>query len=287
MNEKNKLSSIKESVERLANMSMEDIYKAGVGIFSDNFWQSSLPTYIENWPKGLQELSIPSIRIKLSVNEARALGSNIAELGESFSEKRQSIENIIDRISCELFIKDINYKKFYFVRMGSRSPKDSYYIYENGNKASNTIDVIKILTSASERIYEDLHLAIKNNYEPSIYLREWCEEIKAVPSNEFRCFMVNKKLVGISQYNYYETYKDIKSNKGCIIRLIKRFFKTFVNIIHLNSCVFDVFVNVYFKKVILIEINPLHPLTNPCLFDGRKFKNNFLYNKAFIESVKI
>jgi len=238
------------------------------------------PTFIENWPKELCSLSLGQIGVKLSVKEAEALASNIIELGEYFSE-RKDISSIYEKLKKEV----IKFPKGCFVRLGSRSPKDS--LYDSPLKCFTENDVIQRLTGCSERILDDLSMAINNNYEPYIFLREW----KEIPEwAEFRCFMKDRKLIGISQYNYLKgkVYSEIIENKDIIIKYINDFFEYFKQTSHLDNVIFDVYFekrvkdNINYWEIKLLEINPFFELTDPCLFDWRKpenFKGQFLFNK--------
>jgi hypothetical protein len=51
-----------------------------------HIWDVSWPTYIENWPNALHSLSVPSVRVQMTLKEACVMGSYIIELGEGFTE---------------------------------------------------------------------------------------------------------------------------------------------------------------------------------------------------------
>ncbi len=100
--------------------------------------------------------------------------------------------------------------------------------------------------------------------------------------------MINKKLAGISQYQYNKTYLEIINQAPTIKWTIDRFFPKFKEACLLDNVVFDVYLK-YRKnfnkefgiwEVKLLEINPFFKMTDPCLFDWRKmenFKGQFLY----------
>lgn len=239
-------------------------------------------TFIENWPKELCSLSMAQKGIKLSLNQAEALGTNIFELYQSFPKPHfRDISDIKELIDKEIF----KFPNGVFVRLGSRSPKDS--LYDSQTQCFTTEDVITRLTACSERIYEDLCLCLNNNYEPYIWLREWKDINIAL---EFRCFMKNRELIGISQYDYLKgkVYSEVIENKDVIENMIKDYFSWFKQVSYLEDVVFDVYLN---KKEVnnlnvweikLLEINPFFEMTDPCLFDWRKpeeFKGQFLYNQ--------
>ena len=250
------------------------------GFVMSHFFENILkPTFIENWPNSLKKLSIPGVSIPLSMKQAKALGSNIAEFGEDFGEKQD-----ISWLETELDDIIKTFPNGAFVRLGSRSPKDSYIGYKKGFKVTSGKEAVEILTDCSERIYDDLQMAIAHNYNPHIWIREWID----IPEwTEFRCFMKQRKLIGISQYQYFDIYPEIKDEKENIEWAIKIFFSSFfVQACHLDDVVFDVFIkkiptseeltNVW--EVKLLEINPFCVLTDPCMFEWKHENNDLTIN---------
>lgn len=230
-----------------------------------NYWNIVKPTYIENWDKRLYSLSIPSIDVPLTVEDAEAIGSNMVELHELFGINNPlPISHIIDKVDNA--IKQM--PNGAFIRLGSRSPKDAWdidpHIYDGKMAIQRILDV-------SERMADDLLLAIKHDYTPHIWVRQWVD----IPKwSEFRCFMRNRNLVGISQYYYMDgKFKELQETYDSIAWAITQFFSIFVNYCHLDDIVFDVYIkqlvhgNENRYEVKLIEINPFFELTDPCLFN--------------------
>lgn len=226
------------------------------------------PTYIENWPADLCRMSISQADIPLTLDQARRLGSNIMELGESFG-SIGGIQDIRELINEQIF----KFPQGVVPRLGSRSPKDAWS-WDTSRGLTTADKVIGVLTDCSERIFDDLHLAINNSYSPHLFLRQWI----SIPEwSEFRCFMKDRELVGISQYFYHDKYEEVKRNKDLFMWAIRdKFFGTFMRVSHLHSVIFDVFVRIREKgnrreaEVKLLEINPFFEMTDPCLFDWRK-----------------
>ena len=292
-----------------------------------SYWELSKPTFIENWQRSLYGLSIAQLDVPLTVEDARRLGSNIIEFGETFllteDEQKLRREWIISeqkRIGTLMRssptekvvpeaknpepefarlkpanISDIRQRvsdavdQFpggVFVRLGSRSPKDSYLGYKEGFCVKHGTDPLRFMLDSSERMYEDLTLAIQNNYTPHIFVRQW-QNIK--PWQEFRCFMRRRLLVGISQYNYLdkESFPEITRDPGYVEWVIRQWFPQFQNASHLDDVVFDVTIkrwttrdNTTISEVKLLEINPLGPMTDPCLFGwNEEFDGSFRFNK--------
>jgi hypothetical protein len=238
------------------------------------------PTYLENWPDALRKLSIPQIDIPLSLGEGRALGSHIWHFKQWFGHP-SPIDDIITKIKAAL----LHFPEGAFVRLGSRSGKDSYYAKKYGLKIVHVDTAIKILTQASERVAFDLRLALQHHYPPHIFVRQWIEIPKWA---EFRCFMKQRKLIGISQYDCKNLgyCPEIAVNAAQIELAIKSFFEKFKVASHLHDIVFDVFVIMptheisHPWKIKLLEINPFFSKTEAGLFhwhNGGDFDGSFRF----------
>lgn len=241
------------------------------------YWNLVHPTYIENWPVEMLSLSIPTVQMKLMLDDIIRLGSNIVELGEGFAKTPHNIDDIIQKLDNIIQ----QFPNGAFVRLGSRSAKDSYYAFQHGMRIFSGKEAIESLMACSERIYEDLKLAQLMEYEPSIILRQFVDIPK---ESEFRCFIQNNKLIGVSQYNYPDGYfQFIDENKDTIFWAIQSWYdRQFRRINILPNVVADVFIipRVFGEgqtewQVKLIEINPFYPGTDPCLYHW-EFQNNEL-----------
>lgn len=237
-----------------------------------SYWDWVKPTYIENWAAGLYNLSIPSIDLPITLQDAEG----IADVAWGNKPKNPDAIDVICSRLDEAIAKMPNGA---FVRLGSRSPKDAGKSLHVTNA-----DQAMTLFVNSERVFDDLILAIGNKYTPHIWVRQWID----IPKDaEFRCFMKNRKLVGISQYYYFDgAFKNIIDNSEQIQWAIQQFFSVFSAACHLDSVVFDVYLknkvhgNEVTWDVRLLEINPFFELTDPCLFTWSKpkeFNGDFRY----------
>ena len=201
-----------------------------------DYFDQVLPTYLENWPTALAKLSIRQAGLTISVDEAEALGTNMVELFECFEQPwARDISSIRERLAGLL----TKFPEGPFVRLGSRSPKDALYQKHKGLRVDNADDALSLLLGASERIMDDLLLAIAKNYSPSIFVREWLH----IPQwTEFRCFMKQRSLLGISQYFYRTAYPSLLAASGEIEMAIRDFFPDFEKACHIQDVVFDVIV---------------------------------------------
>ena len=236
----------------------------------------AVQTYLENWPNELRSLSIPQVDIPMTREEATALDSQIIDWGEAFAEAPIPAHSLVAKVEAAC----ARMPGPYFVRLGSRSPKDAFYWPKDELKAENADEVLQLLTAGSERVYEDLKIGLHFNYEPHIFIRQWID----IPEwAEFRCFMKDRKLIAVSQYYYRKVHRQILDEWDGIQWSIEQFFnRQFRHASHLDSVVFDVFVrlkgnatynsaccgNLPWRnwEVKLLEINPYWNLTDPCLF---------------------
>lgn len=240
------------------------------------------PTYIENWTHALTSLSIPQTDIPLSSAEARALGLANKKFKCWFD--GGAVEPL-DQIKKRIAVALQNYPSGGFVRLGSRSGKDSAYAQNRGLRTIDAESAIKMLIDDSQRIAFDLRLALKHNYAPHIFVRRWLE----IPAwSEFRCFMKGRRLVGISQYDCKNLVRcpEIIENAEKIRTAIELFFKKIVAASHLDDAVFDVFVKLNKEQcevpvaVTLLELNPFFEQTDACLFswrNGGDFDSSFRF----------
>lgn len=250
----------------------------------DHFTQFR-PTYIENWPARLHALSIRQVDVPLSLIEARALGTNIRHFGRWFGVgPPRPIDALGDRLEAALR----EFPGGAFIRLGSRSGKGTDFAQASGMRVDGRRGALLMLTDGSERIACDLRMALVFGYPPHVFVREWC----AIPGwAEFRCFMRGRRLVGITQYDCINLgpCTEIAGCEDALLDAIRAFFDEFLDAVHLDDVVFDVFVEPTAagsgrQGVRLLELNPFHPKTDACLFRwdrerpaGGDFDGSFRY----------
>lgn len=259
-----------------------------------SYWDKARPTYLENWPPELCNLSVAQVDVPLTPEEARALGQNITEYGETFVELTADqplpadVSGIRRRVSDAVGI----FPAGAFVRLGSRSPKDSWRWAREGPKVRVGEDPLRFLLDCSERVSDDLHLALANGYAPHVFVRQWVE---MPPWSEFRCFMRGRRLVGVSQY-HRGFAPEVAANADLVLWALPQFFRQFRAASHLDDVVFDVFVKVRKKgnetevEVKLLEINPFFEMTDPCRFSwtgGGDFDRTFRFTGEDGKTVRV
>ena len=123
-------------------------------------------------------------------------------------EKKLISREISDKITAEIKKHD-----YVFIKLNSKSAIDSEFVCVQ-LKCFN-LDEILVLIKASERMYKVFN-PYGQNY---LILKPW---YKIEHKNEFRCYLVNKRLKGISQryIDSFEDYDDIDKIRECIIEYI-------------------------------------------------------------------
>ncbi|XP_054044573.1 cell division cycle protein 123 homolog isoform X3 [Rissa tridactyla] len=134
-----------------------------------------------------------------------------------------------------------------FPKLNWSAPRDAYWIAMNSSLKCKALSDIFLLFKSSDFITRDLtqpfiHCADDSpdpslNYE--LVLRKWCE---LIPGAEFRCFVKENKLIGISQRDYTQYYDHISKQHEEICRSIQEFFEKHIQYKFLDEdFVFDVY----------------------------------------------
>jgi hypothetical protein len=220
-------------------------------------------TWLESWPEALAGLSFEQQGLRLSWEEVHALGRLNGIHGHCF---QRSSPGTLEGLTARLDDALRRFPQGAFVRLGSRSPKDTLASMQTGNRAFNGAQAVRLLTGGSERISFDLRRCLRAAYTPWIFLRRWCE---IPPESEFRCFMREGRRVGVSQYHHGSHFEglDAKQTLECLRERILAYFPLLAAHSHMTTAVFDLIITPGSDRpVTLIELNPYGMSTDPCLF---------------------
>lgn len=244
------------------------------------FRDSVAPTYIQNWPPGLSLLSMPSRGVSIEPIERDAM---IAALWASASGEEPSedvrgglphdrIRPLLDSVAAKLdpviaSVAGDDGKAF--VRLGSRSPKDSWKGMKDGFAVRTGSQALAILLDSMERIHDDLQSDRLCGAESWLYARKWID----LPEwAEFRCVLRDGIFAGACQYDYMKgiEYPQILSAPDIVLQALSGFAARVAAVSPLDTVIFDVgFEAGDIARPVLVEINPFGDLTDPCLFrDG-------------------
>jgi D123 len=154
------------------------------------------------------------------------------------------------------------------------SPKDATWISMTKNSMEcATPNDIYLLLKSSDFVTHDLEHAFddcaedealkKEDINYVLVLRKW---FKVNPSCEFRCFVKQRRVIGICQrdLNHFDFLFPLKEHLRDTIQAY--FDKTLKSTFPDGSFVFDVYLPDPYDKVRLMDINPWAPRTDPLLF---------------------
>ncbi|XP_029847753.2 cell division cycle protein 123 homolog isoform X2 [Ixodes scapularis] len=183
----------------------------------------------------------------------------------SFPDLEEKVSRAIERLGGRVFPK-LNWS----------SPKDASWIATNNSLCCTSFSDVCLLLKSSDFVTHDLTQPFKactdwrkdtdtgHLFKYELVLRKWVE---IDPSTEFRCFVKDSVLIGISQRDYTHYYYHIQEQEANIVQDISTFFHECVKSKFVSSkYVFDV----YRKRkdtVKLLDINPFGVHTDALLFD--------------------
>lgn len=207
------------------------------------------PTLIDRWPTDLAALSMPTEFVKFPIE--------IME--ELFEPKGDQFSKGIVEFASELDAK-IGWKRR-FVRLNSRSPKDSTWPFEVPATISGK-EAISMF-AGSERILDDLCRFSHIPEHPALVcLRDWVYGFRS--EGEYRCFVKDGKLIAVTHYDYTKPWSGPIDGGRELRQQIDRWFVEKVRpALPLETVVFDLHLD--HKGFLLIEINP-YGLSDPCHF---------------------
>uniref|UniRef100_A0A8C8FV92 Translation initiation factor eIF2 assembly protein n=1 Tax=Oncorhynchus tshawytscha TaxID=74940 RepID=A0A8C8FV92_ONCTS len=159
-----------------------------------------------------------------------------------------------------------------FPKLNWSAPRDANWIALNSSLQCQSLSDIFLLFKSSDFITHDLtqpflHSSDEDSPNPAInyelVLRKWSE---LLPGGEFRCFIKENKLIGISQRDYTQYYHHISKQEAQICHSIQEFFSQHVQYHFLDEdFVLDVYIDSW-GKVWLIDLNPFGEVTDSLLF---------------------
>jgi len=206
------------------------------------------PCLYENWSQSLKDLSFRTAVVELTRTDQETLWN-------MFDKERDEAElaRLSERIDAAIKAFD---QKGCFVRLSSRSPKDFYFpgipLLKSGAEVTTALlGSMRILDDLMEYRYADT---------PCYLLLRQYHAIP--PEEEFRCFIRDREVVGITQYHYRDYFPQLDTDRGLILDRIQQFLEYLVlPNLHIDTVVVDIWLR---ADPLLIEINP-YGLSDPCL----------------------
>lgn len=199
----------------------------------------------------------------------------------SFKELHEEIISKINELGGKVFPK-LNWS----------SPKDAKWIMPGNTIRCDHVNDIYLLLNSSDHIVDDLDspfLEITNNpgqqqqlkeeivlplVDYELVLTKW-QDIN--PALEFRAFIKNNKIIGISQrdLNHYEFLNDLKEE---LHEKIEIFLNDEIipklSSIQLSKYIIDLYIPRPFNKIYIIDINPFSRKSDSLLFTWNELLKN-------------
>lgn len=154
------------------------------------------------------------------------------------------------------------------------APKDAKWIMPDNSIRCNHVNDVYLLLNSSDHIVDDLDYPFAasetkpaEDVQYELVLRKWLD---VNPALEFRVFVKESKIVGISQrdlnhYIYLESIQDKLKDK--ILEFIyNSVVPNLKNKLSLDKYIVDVYVPRPYNKVNIIDVNPFTRKTDPLLF---------------------
>ncbi len=226
------------------------------------------PTFIDQWPPHWHALSPKSVSIALTPDQANAIGYQIAGHHNWFEPCSSApLARIIEQLTSA--IESIGSPCF--VRLTTRSPKDSVRGNMQGFRVYNGHEALGLILSGSTRCANDLKMSLVYQVPIAIVIRPW---IDCTPLNEFRCFMVKPKLVGICPVlkQARVSHTRFELNATSVVRSIAKTMALVMPNATIENAAFDLVLQPLSTSTevvaLLLNANPLGQQTDYGLFNG-------------------
>lgn len=204
------------------------------------------PFLMDQWPAALWQLSFgPNLLIPFPLDDYIALLD-----GQTTDTMKKFIKDLYTIMSG----------RQWFIKSNNRSPKD--FTDPKPPITSSAEEVVHMMAS-SMRMWDDM-IGMSGIQKP-VYLV--LRPVVDIPKrHEFRCFVKDRRLIGISQYFYQEFFEGLEDERDSLRERIEAFHGRVNDAFPENDYVFDVFI-LKDGSVCLIEVNP-YGLSDPCLFES-------------------
>ena len=228
-------------------------------------FRAGQPLFLDAWPASWSACAPPTAFVALDRMQANALGAQIAGYGHWF--ERTSPQPLRD-VAAALDAHVAQCGHSAFVRLTSRSAKDSPHATRRGMRVTSGAAALAMFMSGSRRVASDLRFALMRNVEIAIAVRPW---IAFERRDEYRCFMVNGEWAGASQAWHLEGERIALTQTQLrrVAVVLRRIMSTLVAAAHVRDAAFDIVLperagNA--ARAVLLDANPLVDATDYALF---------------------
>jgi len=161
-----------------------------------------------------------------------------------------------------------------FPKLNWSAPRDAAWLSMDKTLGCSSIGDVLLLIKASDFCLRDLTQPFVHCQDmieeeermptPCLIVREWREDL--VPNSEFRCFINDSRMVGISQRHDDAHFPFISANSNQIQTDIEIFYRSHIHgRFSLPSFAMDIHRNSR-GDIVLIDFGPWGPVTDPLMF---------------------
>lgn len=234
-------------------------------------------TFLNRWPAAVEGLSIPTRYQILANEDVRAFLTQHTEtraLIGSASRLRFSkplLRWLDDTVSA--------FPGGAYARLGGCS----FVTEDRGPRKIRTGEqVVKLMMHPGNRAASLAYRCFRANQPIALCIREWRD---MPPWCEFRIFIKDRKIMGVSQYHWRRAFPQVEDKLRTIVHLVSRASTTIAARSHLGTVVADVFLTLTdrYPSWALIELNPYWTSSDSCLFtwnDEGDFDASLRYRAA-------
>lgn len=224
-----------------------------------HIWRTS----IAEWPDALCDLCLPFQQIGLSTDDRDALialsGGRVAGRNpwEVLTLSGEFIDDLDDTLRSYSGGAHARFD-LCSLKLGAAPPK----IRTSG-------DFISALKRENPRVLSALASFAHAGRDAHVFLFPWRD---MPPWTEFRLFIRDREVVGVSQYHHGRSYPEIEENLEAVKASLRSFSRKLIGALHMDTVVADAFVSPQGDgsfATTLIELNPFVMRTDPCLYSWR------------------
>lgn len=254
---------------------------------SKRWWKNLDGVKYWDWGDDLFKYTFPFYTFKLDKGLVKLM------LEGDKKAQKELIDKIDNCLSLSFEWDTEFYRNGVFVKLDSRSPKD--YIQDFSKSELKSLrtgrEIVDALTG-SLRTFEDLSFLVRLE-NPFIYLHvKPFEELNR--KEEWRVFVKDRKVVGISQQFYEENFNYSERYLNTVKNNLEKFIKTkVIPNIAVPNFVVDTVVFLHARyltgdkskekhKIVIIETNPYY-LSDPCLFESYEELENTKETFRFVK----
>lgn len=239
-----------------------------------------VPCSLQNWPQALRDISIPFVSAPMDQNIMVCLGCLNGESADLFDpwfaklpedmksiwERHEALKTFFDKLHSEC-----DRISPFFVRLGTRSPKDSYEGYKRRYRCDVFEDALELFAASSDRMSEDLWYALNYGQQAHFVIRPW---VDIEYGSEARCFVREGRCVGVSEYDYRQKDPTKHARSQGLLDLYVTYpdlAEQAAKAAELPDVIVDVcrYATPAGPRTAVVEINPFCDMTDPCLFSWR------------------